>query len=156
MKLPLRVFICALVVILLGSLSGILGQASDRSWYQALIKPPGTPPGWVFGPVWTVLYALIGAAFALIWHKPADTPHRSCAMRFFAIQLLLNVSWTPSFFGAKMILPALVSIISLWIAIILTIREFSKISPIAGRLLTPYLVWVSYATYLNAGFLALN
>ncbi|MGB6219794.1 TspO/MBR family protein [Haloferula sp.] len=156
MKLWLRILISALVVILLGSLSGILGQASDRSWYQALNRPPGTPPGWVFGPVWTVLYALMGAAFALVWHQAAGTPHRAAAIRLFVIQMLLNLSWTPVFFGAQQILPALLIIISLWVLILLTIRRFLKVDATAAKLLIPYLIWVSYATYLNAGFLALN
>lgn len=156
MKLWLKILISALLVILLGSLSGILGQASDRSWYQALTRPPGTPPGWVFGPVWTLLYALMGAAFALVWHRAPGTPHRAPAMRLFAIQMLLNLSWTPVFFGAQQILPALLIIISLWVLILLTIRRFSKLDAIAAKLLIPYLIWVSYATYLNAGFLALN
>jgi tryptophan-rich sensory protein len=156
MKLVVKILISALVIILLGSLSGILGQASDRSWYQALTRPPGTPPGWVFGPVWTILYALIGAAFAIILHQPAATPHRPCAIRLFVIQMLLNLGWTPVFFGAHQILLALVMIATLWVFILLTIRQFSKVNPTAGRLLIPYLVWTSYATYLNAGFLALN
>ncbi|MEP4078888.1 TspO/MBR family protein [Haloferula sp.] len=156
MKLPLRIVICALTVILLGSLSGILSQSADRSWYQSLIKPPGTPPGWVFGPVWTILYSLMGASFAIIWHLPPGTPSRPCAIRFFLIQLLLNLSWTPVFFGAHQILPALLIIATLVVAIVLTIRQFSRINGTAGKLLIPYLAWVSYATYLNAGFLALN
>ena len=143
-------------MILLGASSGILGQSSERGWYQALTRPPGTPPGWVFGPVWTVLYAMIGTAFALIWHAPPATAHRACSMRIFAIQMLLNLSWTPVFFGARLIFPALLVIVALWISIVLAIRSFSKVNPIAGKLMIPYLAWVSYATYLNAGFLALN
>jgi tryptophan-rich sensory protein len=156
MKLGVRIFICVVTVILLGSLSGILGQASDRTWYDSLIKPPGTPPGWVFGPVWTALYAMMGTALALVWHNTSQVREQRIALRLFAIQMLLNLLWTPVFFRAQEMLLALVIIVALWVSIFLTIRAFSVVHVNAGRLMIPYLAWVSYATYLNAGFLALN
>ncbi|NNM27955.1 MAG: tryptophan-rich sensory protein, partial [Akkermansiaceae bacterium] len=118
--------------------------------------PPGTPPGWVFGPVWTVLYALIGAALALVWHRGEAGPPKRAAVTAWFVQFALNLLWTPVFFGAHRILPALAVIVALLAAIAITILLFRKVDRPASWLLVPYLCWVSYATYLNAGYLVLN
>lgn len=153
---PAKITLSVFIMIFIGGLGGIVTASSIASWYSTLNKPPGTPPNWVFGPVWTTLYLLIGIAFALIWHQHPAQLGKTRLTFFFVLQLLLNLAWTPIFFGAQQITAALVVILLLWIFIALTIREFSRFSKPAAYLLIPYLLWVSYATYLNAGYAFLN
>ena len=154
LPLPVKITLSALTMILLGGLGGYLTASAIGSWYSTLNKPPGTPPNWLFGPVWTILYAMIGASFALIWHQGHLGKTRPSF--FFVLQFLLNLAWTPVFFGAHQIGAALLLLILLWLAIAATIREFARLSKPAAYLLIPYLIWVSYATYLNAGHAFLN
>lgn len=155
-SLPAKIILCSLTILLLGGLGGYLTSNSITSWYATLNQPPGTPPNWLFGPVWSTLYLMIGISFALIWHRHPRQIGRTFLTFLFVSQLLLNLAWTPVFFGLHEIKPALLMIILLWIAIFLTIREFSNFSKPAAFLLIPYLLWVSYATYLNAGYAFLN
>ena len=138
----------------LGGLGGLVTASSIQSWFAILNHPPGRPPNWVFGPVWTVLYLMIGASFALIWHRRKLGWNKPTL--FFSAQLLFNLSWTPVFFGLHQIGIALVIIILMSIFIVLTIRELLKFSKPTALLLVPYLLWVSFATYLNAGYALLN
>ena len=154
LSLPAKIIISALAMLLLGGLGGYLTASSIGSWYSTLNKPPGTPPNWLFGPVWTALYLMIGTSFALIWHQKSLGKNRLTAL--FLTQLILNLAWTPIFFGAHQIALALLVIVLLWISILLTIRAFAKQSKPAAYLLVPYLIWVTYATYLNAGHAYLN
>lgn len=124
-------------------------------WYNQLNRPSWTPPNWVFGPVWTALYLMMGIAAWIIWLQPAGAPRRQALAAFF-VQLVFNAAWTPLFFGLKMPGLALVDIVLMWLAIAITIILFWRIRPAAGMLLVPYLAWVSYATTLNAGFWYLN
>ena len=149
-----KIALCSILMLALGGLGGWLTSSSIPGWYATLVQPAGTPPNWVFGPVWSVLYLMIGASFALIWHRKLIGKNKPTF--FFSAQLLLNLIWTPVFFGFRQMEAALAVIILLWIFIALTIRACSKISPTAALLLVPYLLWVSYATYLNAGYAALN
>ena len=153
-SLPAKIILSSLVMLLLGGVGGYLTSGSITSWYAKLNQPPGTPPNWLFGPVWSTLYVMIGASFALIWHQGSLGNNRPTY--YFLTQLILNLAWTPVFFGAHQIGAALMVIILLWVAIALTIHAFYKLSKTAAYLLIPYLVWVSYATYLNAGHLHLN
>jgi tryptophan-rich sensory protein len=125
-------------------------------WYRLLQRPPGTPPGWVFGPVWTALYLMMGLALALLWQNPASKPGARRAIILFIVQLLLNLSWTPVFFGLQRIDIALGLIVALWVAIVVAIAAARPVSRAAAWLLVPYYAWVSYATYLNAGFFLFN
>lgn len=156
MPLWLKIILCILAAELLGGLGGFVTASSIGDWYAGLVKPPGTPPNWIFGPVWTALYAMIGSSLALVWHRPAAGPAKRGALTWFAIQFALNLAWTPVFFGAHRLFVALVVISALLVAIAVTIRKFRPISPLASRLLVPYAVWVSYATWLNAGYWWLN
>lgn len=156
MALWLKIIVCILTAELLGGLGGFVTASSIGDWYADLVKPPGTPPNWVFGPVWTALYAMIGCSLALVWHRPAAMPEKRGALTWFAIQFVLNLAWTPIFFGAHRLLAALVVIIVLLVAIAVTIRKFRPIHPLASWLLVPYAIWVSYATWLNAGYWWLN
>lgn len=144
--------VCAIACLACGSASGILGgSGGGGAWYQSLAKPPGTPPPWVFGPVWSVLYLLMGVFLGRLIVRRAGK-----ATAFFGIQFLLNLAWTPVFFGLQQPGVALVVILLLLFFLILTIRISRKHDKPAALLLLPYLAWVAYATYLNAGFFILN
>lgn len=146
------VFVLAAEVI--GSIGSIATAPNIPTWYRELVKPPLNPPSWVFGPVWTLLFALMGIAAYRIYRSKAKT--RITAMRYFISQFALNVLWSFLFFGARAPELAFVEIVILWMAIALTIREFRKIDPLAGQLLYPYLAWVSFASYLNLAVAILN
>lgn len=141
-------------------LVAFLGSAATFSaiptWYVTLQKPFFNPPNQIFGPVWTLLYILIGIAFFLIWEKGFKTKKAQKARNVFFLQLGLNFLWSFVFFSLHSIFFALVVIIALWISILWTIRLFWGISPRAGNLLVPYLCWVSFATLLNAAIFLLN
>lgn len=156
MPLPIKIILSIAIVEALGFLSGFSTMSSLKTWYVDLQKPPGTPPNWIFGPVWTALYALIGLSFALVWHKAKPGPEKKQALTLFVIQLVLNFAWTPTFFGAQQILAGLVIIVLMAVMIYLTMRAFKKLVPMTFWLLLPYLLWVCYATYLTAGNFILN
>lgn len=128
----------------------------DLFWYNTLNKPFFTPPSWLFGPAWTILYILMGVAAYLIWKKGFKKKQIKEALKIFVIQLVLNFSWSPIFFGAKQIFLALLVIVIMWIFILKTIKAFAKIDKTASYLLYPYLAWVSFATLLNFSVWLLN
>ncbi|HJY98518.1 MAG TPA: TspO/MBR family protein [Patescibacteria group bacterium] len=128
----------------------------DLSWYQTLDKPFFTPPSWLFGPAWGVLYILLAISVILIIKKGIKNKKVKDALKIFAIQLVLNLLWSPVFFGLKNILLALILILILWYFILETIKEFAKIDKTASFLLYPYLAWVSFAAALNFSFWLLN
>ena len=152
----LKVVLCFVAAELVGGIGGFVTSGSIGDWYQYLNKPPGNPPNWLFGPVWGVLYAMIGLSFAIVWHRGFDGPEGRRALVLFVLQVALNFVWTPVFFGLHQMLVALVIILLLWGAILATILAFAKRSKVAAYLLTPYLLWVTYASYLNAGYWWLN
>jgi len=151
-------FVVSLVVCFGASGVGamFMNEGSLSTWYAQLEKPAITPPGWVFGPVWTILYLMMSVSVFLIWNKGLDHPKVKLAIGLFLIQLVLNAAWTPIFFGANLILAALIDIIVLFIAILATLLVFKKISFPASILLVPYLLWVGYASILNALIYNLN
>lgn len=126
------------------------------SWYATIEKPVFTPPSWVFGPVWTTLYLLMGVAAFLVWQRGLGSVAVRVALGWFLVQLVLNALWSPVFFGLHRIGLALVVIVLLWAAIIIIIYYFSRVSRVAAALLVPYLLWVSFATVLNASLWWLN
>ncbi len=121
-------------------------------WHAALIKPSWNPPNWLFGPVWTVLYIMIGVSGWLVWQRAG----LGAAMGLYAVQLLLNAAWSWLFFGRHAIGLALVDIVVLLAAIVATIAAFWPISSVAAGLLVPYALWVAFATALNASIWRLN
>lgn len=149
-----------LASILLCELSGILGSVFTFSaiptWYASLQKPPIAPPNWVFGPVWTTLYFMMGVALYLIWRQGAQKKKVRNAMAVFGLQLALNFIWTPVFFGARSLAGGLLVIVPMWLTIVWTIKRFFPLSRWAAYLLVPYLLWVSFATVLNGWLLILN
>ena len=114
-------------------------------WYEALNKPAWNPPPWIFGPVWSLLYLMMAIAAWLVWRRVGWQK----ALMFYFIQLALNAAWTPIFFGAHELGWALAEIILLWLAILLTMRGFFRVSKSAGWMLAPYLAWVTFAAFLN-------
>ena len=136
-------------IIVLGSLSGYLSNSGfGNGWFDSLDKPFFMPPGWAFGTAWTILYALMGIAVALILAAPASDRRKTALILFF-IQLAVNFSWSPVFFGAHQIRLGLAVIVVLLGLAAATTRAFWRIRPLAGALLLPYLAWLGFATALN-------
>jgi tryptophan-rich sensory protein len=139
-----------------GAIAGYFTSKEIRNWYFQLNKPWWNPPNWLFGPVWTTLYILMGIALFLVWKKePTDYSKRQ-AVNLFWIQLLLNFLWSFIFFRYHQPGWALVEIVAMWAAIMMTILTFSKINKLAAWLLVPYISWVSFATILNYTIWQLN
>lgn len=151
-KLILSIIVCELV----GLISTPFTIASIEKWYQYLNKPFFSPPNWIFGPVWTILYFLMGVSAYLIWAKGFKNKKVKNALKLFGIQLLINFLWSIFFFGMHNPWLAFLDIIFLWIAILITIMKFDNLSKWAGYLLVPYLLWVSFAAVLNISILILN
>ena len=149
-----------LVTVIGCELVGIAGTpftiSAIPTWYANLQKPFFAPPNWLFGPVWTLLYLLMGVAFYLIWKLGWHKQKVSQAGKYFLLQLALNFFWSPIFFGLKNPLLGLVVIVAMWLAIVVTIKKFYPLSQLAAYLLIPYLLWVSFATLLNAAIVLLN
>ncbi|MEI7512910.1 MAG: TspO/MBR family protein [Candidatus Uhrbacteria bacterium] len=139
-----------------GLIGSVFTFSSIPTWYAALVKPPLNPPSWVFGPVWTILYALMGIAAFLIWQKLEKNKKAKESLMLFGLQLTLNTLWSIVFFGLQMPGLAFIIIVMMWLAIAGTIFSFAKISRTAAYLLVPYLIWVSFASYLNFGLWFLN
>lgn len=135
-------------------IGSLFTRSSVSGWYSKLNKPSFNPPGWIFGPVWTILYLLMGISLYLVW--TSGKKGIKAAIIIFAVQLSLNLLWSILFFGMQKPFAAFIEIILLWIAILVTIIVFYKISPIAAYLLIPYILWVSFAAVLNYNLYALN
>ena len=141
--------------------AGVIGSfftapAVQSGWYIGIVKPALNPPAWVFGPVWTTLFALMGIAAFLVWKKGLDRRDVKIALGIFLGQLVLNTFWSIIFFGLHSPGGALIEIVFLWLAIRSTIVAFYKISKPAAWLLVPYILWVSFAMYLNYSIWMLN
>ena len=141
--------------LLIGGISGIATSGEINGWYMGLNKPTFNPPNWVFGPVWTILYILMGVSFFLIWNLP-PSKNRSKAMLIFMTQMTLNFFWSFLFFKFKVMGWAFVEIVILWLLIIWTISLFYKLKKSAGLLNVPYLLWVTFASTLNLAYFLLN
>ena len=137
----------------------LLGGSTVRTevgeWYEGLNKPGFTPPNWLFGPVWTVLYLAMAVAAWLVWRRGGFGAHK-WALGLFILQLVLNAAWSPVFFGMHRIGAALVVIILLWAAILATMVAFFRVAALAGWLFVPYHAWVTFATILNFALWRLN
>lgn len=153
----LKISIFVATCIAVGYLSGIVTRSSVETWFPTLIKPSFNPPGWVFAPVWSLLYTMMGIAAGLVWSRidyQKEAVHN--ALIFFVVQLALNALWSLLFFGLKNPLLALIEIALLWLMIYETYLKFAKIDKIAGYLFIPYILWVSFAAVLNASIWWLN
>jgi tryptophan-rich sensory protein len=142
-----------------GFVAAIATNASLPFWYITLSKPAWAPPGWVFAPVWTVLYGLMGWAAWLVWSVPnGEQPsgRRTRALIMFFVQLFLNGLWSWIFFGWHLLNVAMLEIGILWLAILATLMLFYRVRPLAGALFVPYLLWVTYAAALNLAIMRMN
>ena len=143
--------------LLVWAANGAITAGSVSGWYPSLAAPPGTPPTWLFAPVWTTLYPVMGVAAWLVWRRiDVGAERKRAALRTWGWQLLINSLWSPAFFGLHSLRLSLFVIGALLAAILLTIRRFIPLQPIAAILMGPYAAWVAYAAYLNAGFWWLN
>ena len=149
-----RTLICVGIPLGVGGLSALISGGMES--YSGMRQPPLSPPGWVFPVVWTVLYLLMGEASYRVLVADEDMVLIRQALVAYGVQLFLNFLWPLVFFGAEMYLLAFFILIALWIAIFVTIRRFSAIDDKAGDLLIPYLLWVTFAGYLNFGVFLLN
>ncbi len=156
----MRNFLKFLVSILICLTVGLIGSfftlRSVSTWYTALSKPSFAPPNYLFAPVWTLLYIMIGASLYLVWRKGIKSKKSRDAIFLFGLQLALNGIWSPVFFGLKNILLALVILAFMWVYILKTILAFKKIDSLASYLLYPYLAWVTFAGVLNFSVWILN
>lgn len=149
-KLVVAIVICEAA----GGIGALATTPKIGSWYATLNKPFFNPPSWVFGPVWTLLFVLMGIALYVVWTKKKTLGNG--IFTWFWIQLGLNVLWSFLFFGLESPLLGLIEIVFLWWAIRMTMKSFVKVSRTSGRLLIPYLAWVSFASLLNAWIFWLN
>lgn len=140
---------------LAGVVPSLLTADEVAGWYTTIQQPWFTPPNWVFGPVWTTLYLLMGVALYLVW-RDRNASWRSVALALFAVQLVLNAAWTLVFFGQQWPLGGLAVILALVAAILGTIAAFARVDRRAAALLVPYLLWVAFATALNFEIWRLN
>jgi translocator protein len=138
--------------LLVGAVGGSMTARAVHTWYQTLHAPPGTPPNWVFAPVWATLYVMIGVAAWLVWKRLGA----SRSLRLWGWQLAANALWAPAFFGLHSPALAMCVMIVLLFFLSLAIRAFRRVHRTAAMLMAPYGAWCVYAAYLNAGFLMLN
>jgi len=151
----LTIVICIAIPMIIGSLSGLATTGAIDSWYAQLNKPSFNPPNYLFGPVWTFLYVLMGISLFLIWKSPQGN-ERNMALAIFVIQMVLNFTWTFLFFYFHRPGIALIEIGILWISIMLMILSFYRIDKTASLLQIPYILWVSFASVLNGAIWWLN
>ena len=149
-----KFLICLAIPLAVGGLSTLLSNGMDL--YKTLVKPPLSPPGWVFPLVWSALFLMMGYASYRVLTANAPKEEKRRALTFYGVQLALNFLWSPIFFGLGWLLVAFFVLVALWVMILITGNLFSKIDQTAGKLLIPYLLWVAFAGYLNFAFFLLN
>ncbi|MGB5369564.1 MAG: TspO/MBR family protein [Flavobacteriaceae bacterium] len=150
------IVIAVTVCLVIGFLSSFATQSSVNDWYVGLNKPGFNPPNWIFAPVWTLLYIMMGVAAGIVWAKGFYHIWVKTALYHFGFQLLLNAAWSIVFFGFRQPFWALIVILTLLILLLLTIKWFRVVSSLAALLLVPYLLWVCFATVLNYKIWELN
>ncbi|MEO0092508.1 MAG: TspO/MBR family protein [candidate division WOR-3 bacterium] len=156
MKDIIKLLISIIVCQAAGFIGSIFTTPNIPTWYATLRKPSFTPPNWLFAPVWTILFLLMGISAYLVWRYGLSNSQVRIALLIFIVQLVVNILWSLVFFGLKAPLAGFFVIIALWLLILLTIIHFSNISITAGILLIPYILWVSFASVLNFMLWRLN
>lgn len=151
-----KLVICIIICQSVGIISGLLTTTENNAWYTTIVKPDWNPPGYLFGPVWTILYLLMAISLWIIWKSNAAENQKTQACVFFAAQLFLNFWWSILFFKFHSPIAAFVEIIVMIVLILFTIFKFSKISKTAAWLLVPYISWVCFAAILNYNLWELN
>ncbi|HMI02922.1 MAG TPA: TspO/MBR family protein [Pedobacter sp.] len=153
---PLAFIINIAIPLIIGTAGGFFTAHSVKTWYPTLAKPAFNPPDWIFAPVWTTLYILIGISAYLIWQKRKEIVHFPRTIAIYLMQLILNLMWSFIFFYARQIGVALVEIVLLLVIVIINAGVFYKIDKTAGLLFVPYILWVGFATLLTASIFSLN
>lgn len=156
MKNWMKLVISIALPLAVGGIAGLFTNTEIDGWYQTINKPSWQPPSWVFGPVWTLLYLLMGIAFYIIWKSGAPARQKRIAIILWIIQLVFNFFWSFIFFKQHQIDWALGEIVVLWFFILLTIIYFGRISKLAAWLMVPYISWVTFATLLTLTIYQLN
>jgi translocator protein len=154
-----KILVVVVTCLVVGYFAGMVTRSAITTWYPTLVKPSFNPPNWIFAPVWSMLYVIMGVAAGLVWNRMEQEKEKEVAksaLIFFAIQLALNALWSYLFFGLKNPMLAGLEVIVLWLMIYETYLKFAKIDKIAGYLFIPYLLWVSFASVLNASIWWLN
>lgn len=151
-----RLIIALALPLAVGFVGSLFTRPEIDGWYATLNKPEWNPPNWLFGPVWTVLYTLMGISIYLIWKSPAPASKKRNITVLFLVQLALNLAWSYIFFHQHQIASAFFEIIFLWFFILFTIFSMPKVSKIAALLMVPYLLWVTFAAILNYHLWELN
>jgi tryptophan-rich sensory protein len=151
-----RLVVSLIIPFIAAAIGSLATSPSIPSWYASLNRPAWTPPNWLFGPVWTTLYILMGIAFFLVWSKGWKKPNVRVASYLYFAQLALNALWSVLFFGLQSPLAGLAGILPLWVLIALTMWKFYGVDKRAAYLLIPYICWVTAATFLNYSILVLN
>ncbi|MBI5680123.1 MAG: tryptophan-rich sensory protein [Methanobacterium sp.] len=152
----IKLVVAILIPLIIGFIGSIATLGAIPTFFAALAKPAWAPPNWAFGPIWTTLYILMGIALFLIWRKGLERKDVKIAIGIFGLQIILNLLWSLIFFGTQNILGGLIEIVFLWIAVLVNIILFYKISKVAGILLLPYIIWITIASYLNYTIYVLN
>jgi tryptophan-rich sensory protein len=152
----IKLSVSVLACLIAGFVGSVATMPSIPTWYASLQKPAFNPPNWIFGPVWTTLFIMMGVAAFLVWDKGLENKKVRISLAIFGLQLLLNVLWSILFFGLQSPLYAFIDIIMLWASILATIIYFYRISAAAAYLLIPYILWVSFASILNLSIVILN
>lgn len=156
MSASVKLIVAVALPLAVGALTGAATSHGVATWYPTLVKPSFTPPSWVFAPVWTALYVLMGVASFLVWQRGPAAPAVRGAIAAYLVQLALNGLWSLVFFGWRQPGWALAEIVLLWLALAVTVGLFWRVRAIAGGLLVPYLAWVSFAAVLNGALWWLN
>jgi benzodiazapine receptor len=152
----IRLLVSIIACLAVGGIGSLFTSKSIPTWYAGLVKPRYTPPKWVFGPVWTTLYILMGISVFLVWKNGLSTDGATLAFTLFWVQLCMNALWSVVFFGLKSKGGGVITIFVLWLLILATIVASFIVSSWSGALLIPYIVWVSIASYLNTAIWSLN
>jgi tryptophan-rich sensory protein len=152
----LALLVAVIIPQVVAALSAWSTFGAVRDWYPSLVRPVIAPPSWVFGPVWTLLYLMMGIASWLVWERRDRDPRAGLALGLYAAQLVVNGVWSPVFFTLHALGWAVVVIVILWVLIAATLRAFWQVARPAGAMLVPYLLWVTFATALNVEFWRLN
>jgi tryptophan-rich sensory protein len=152
----IKLIISIATCLLAGILGSVFTTPAIPTWYATLIKPSFAPPNWVFFPVWTTIFIMMGISFFLVWQKGMKDHQVRMALSLFGVQLILNILWSAAFFGLRSPLAGLIDISILWIAILVTIMSFNKVSRTSAYLMIPYILWVSFAAIVNFWIWRLN
>lgn len=151
----LSFFVCVAIPLLVGGLSALVSSKAMEN-YKGLVQPPLAPPGWIFPVVWTILFVLMGIASFLVLKQGPDRDEVANALKVYGVQLVFNFVWSILFFNLGLYYLAFGWLVMLWVLILVTILQFNSISKAAARLMVPYLLWVTFAGYLNLAIAILN